>query len=169
MDVDFSHLTDADLDRLRREPKKVENPSARWATKGGHREKNYQVRAIDDETAKYRVFVRVSVSNPAVFSVGLVRLFHSGGALVLVRYNGAYHPHRNVIERNKLPAATHRHIATERYIRAGYDPDGFAELFEGYTTVDGALHCLVRDTLISGLSTSPDAPQQLELTLLRGT
>lgn len=163
MEPDFSHLTDEDLEKLRKVPKRILNPTARWAIKGGHREKNFSVCETEDPSSKYRVFMRASCTNESVFSVGLARIFDTGATLVLLRYNGAYHPHRNVIERNKLPAAIHRHVATERYIRAGLDPDGFAEPFKGYVTVEGALHCLLRDTLISGLSTSEDPPPQLLL------
>ncbi|CAE6851248.1 hypothetical protein SAMN05444172_1610 [Burkholderia sp. GAS332] len=143
--MDFTSLTDDNLDDMRATAKIIDNPSARWVPKGGHKEKNLTLTAERDPSEKYRVFVRISVSNQSVFSAGLVRIYPSGETLVLLRYNGGYHPHRNVIERNKVPAVCHRHIATSRYIRAGYDADGYAEPIADYNSVEGAFECLCRD------------------------
>lgn len=154
----LSTLTDADLDRMRADPKRVINPRARRIEKRGHIEQNFDVVSREDATITYRLFFRQSIIRPEVFSVGLIRTFLSGETLILVRYNGGYHTHRNVIERVSLPAATHRHLATERYITGGHDPDGYAELSVGYHTAEGALHRLATDCNISGLSTEPDHP-----------
>lgn len=136
--MDFSLLTDADLDDMRQTPKTIVNPTARWVTKGSHRQKDFNVTAVRDPDETYRIFLRVSEHNDSVFSAGIVRTFPSGEGLVLARYNGGYHAHRNVLERTKVPAVCHRHVATERYIHAGLDPDGFAEPITGYNTIEGA-------------------------------
>ncbi|HDR9046246.1 hypothetical protein [Burkholderia vietnamiensis] len=143
--VDFLLLTDADLTEMRQTPKRIVNPSARWVSKGSHRQKDFNVIAERDPEEKYRVFLRISEHNESVFSAGIMRIFSSGETLVLARYNGGYHPHRNVIERTKVPAVCHKHTATERYIQAGHDPDGFAEPITGYNTVDGAFEMLQRE------------------------
>lgn len=157
----FGEFSDADLDDMRTTPKSILNPTARWVTKGGHREKNYQLVAQRDPEECYRIFVRVSASRASVFSVGLARVFPSEKSLVLLRYNGAYHSHRNVIERNVVPPVYHRHIATQRYILAGNDPDGYAEPIERYNSVDTALDCLLRDCGIP----SPSSPNQQPLNI----
>lgn len=161
--MDFTTLTDAQLDDMRCTPKTISNPGARWVTKGSHREKNYHLVATRNSEEKYRVFVRVSEHNESVFSVGIIRVFGPDEALVLARYNGGYHPHRNVIEKTKVPAVCHRHIATERYIKAGHDPDGFAEPINDYNTVEGAIATLCQHCCIGTEDSVPDVvPQQAE-------
>jgi hypothetical protein len=147
--MDFQTLSDIDLDAMRRAPKMIANPAARWMPKGGHKEKNFLLRHSTSPTETYRVFVRVSSSNVGVFSVGLARTFSADEVLVLVRYNGAYHSHRNVLEGTKVPAAYHRHMTTQRYIRARLDPSGYAEPISDYNSADGAFDCLCRDCNIA--------------------
>ncbi|WP_160110319.1 hypothetical protein [Caballeronia arvi] len=113
-----------------------------------------------DATQAYRLFLRVSVTNGSVFSAGLARVWASDDVLILSRYNGPYHAHRNIIERTKVPFGCHRHIATQRYIVAGFDADGFAEPTSGYNSIEGAFECLCRDCGVA----SPDYhPLQHEL------
>lgn len=51
----------------------------------------------------------------------------------------------------------HIHLATEDYIKAGLDPDGYALTAEGrYTTMKGALLCLVQDCFIEGILDDDD-------------
>lgn len=162
--MDFATITDAQLDDMRATPKTLVNPSARWVPKGSHKEKNYHLVAQRNIDEKYRIFVRLSEHNAEVFSAGLVRVFGTDETLVLTRYNGAYHPHRNVLERTKVPAVCHRHIATERYIKAGLDPDGFAEAIADYNTVDGALATLFQHCGVGEGGSEPDQqPAQAEL------
>jgi hypothetical protein len=143
--MDFHRLTDDDLNAMRRAPKKIINPSARWVTKGGHREKNFTLHSIDNAEETFRVFLRVSATRIHVFSVGLARTFPDDEVLVLARYNSGHHAHRNILERTKVPAVCHRHLATHRYISAGLDPDGYAEPIYDYNSVEGAFECLCRD------------------------
>ena len=39
--------TDGELDELRSTPKRVTNPAARWVTKPGHRQRNFQVTGLE--------------------------------------------------------------------------------------------------------------------------
>jgi hypothetical protein len=96
------------------------------------------------------------------FSCGLSWLAPNGEILTLVRYNGASHPHRNNIEGTMLNWESHIHTATERYIRANKKAVGFAEPTDRYRTLKGALHCLVTDCSIVGISTTPDKPSLFE-------
>src|SRR5438132_9774066 len=79
--------------------------------------------------------------------------------LILVRYNGASHPHPNRLEGNRIDFVPHIHRATERYLRANLKPEGFAENTTRYTTLSGALHELVNDLHVTGLDTKPDHPE----------
>lgn len=76
-------------------------------------------------------------------------------ALLLVRYNGPYHPHRNIIERTKVPIGCHRHLATQRYIAAGLDADGFAEAVSGYNSIEGAFDSLCKECAVASLENDP--------------
>lgn len=125
--MDFQTLSDFDLDAMRLVSKTIMNPAARWVTKGGHREKNFVLCDTASPAAQYRVFLRVSATRSNVFSVGLARTYSSEEVLILVRYNSGHRPHRNILERTRVPAVCHRHLATQRYIRAGLDPDEYAE------------------------------------------
>lgn len=151
--MDLTGLTDAQLSDMRATRKTVSNPSARWVSKGSHREKNFHLRACRCNEERYRIFARVSEHNDQVFSVGLIRVFAEDVMLVLARYNGGYHSHRNVLERTKVPAVCHRHIATERYIKAGLDADGFAEPASDYNDVDEALMTLCDHCNVDGFDT----------------
>jgi hypothetical protein len=157
--MDFQLLTDEVLEAMRRTPKIIVNPRARWVPKGAHREKNFSLHDARDATQTYRLFLRVSATNQTVFSVGLARVWAPEATLILARYNGPYHPHRNVLERTKVPAACHRHLATRRYIAAGLDADGYAESVSDYNCVEGAFHCLCRDCGIASLEHNPFQPE----------
>ncbi|WP_186032034.1 hypothetical protein [Burkholderia gladioli] len=155
--MDFTQFTDIDLDDMRATPKTIVNTTARWVPKGSHRQKDFTAVAHRDEGEVYRIFLRVSEHNGSVFSAGIMRIFPSGDNLVLARYNGGYHPHGNIIERTKVPAVTHKHLATERYIRAGLDPDGYAEPITGYNDIDGAFATLRRDCGIADFGRGPSS------------
>jgi hypothetical protein len=157
--MDLQLLTDDDLEAMRRAPKIIVNSRARWATKPGHREKNFMLHDARDATQCYRAFLRISLTNPIVFSVGLTRVWAPDEALVLVRYNGPYHPHRNIVERTRVPAGCHKHIATHRYIQAGLDADGYAEPIHLYNSVEGAFDCLCRDCGIAANELNPFQPE----------
>lgn len=162
--MDFATITDAQLDDMRTTPKRIINPGARWVTKGSHKERNFHLVADRSDEEKYRIFMRVSEHNSDVFSAGIVRVFGTDETLVLARYNGGYHAHRNVMERTKVPAVCHRHVATERYIKAGHDPDGFAEPITDYNTVEGAFDMLCQHCGVSDSSGDPPPqPAQTEL------
>lgn len=92
------------------------------------------------------------------FSCGLSWVTPGGETLTLLRYNGGAHQHVNKMEAEQLERVCHIHRATERYIKAGKKAEGFAEATTKFSTLKGALHCLVIDANIKGISTEPDMP-----------
>ena len=66
--------------------------------------------------------------------------------------------HHNRLEDEWIAAKCHIHTTTQRYIQAGFKPEGYASTTDRYRTLAGALHCLVNDCRISGLTTEPDQP-----------
>ncbi|MDR5834987.1 hypothetical protein [Caballeronia sp. LZ034LL] len=157
--MDFRLLTDDDLNAMRLAPKLIVNPRARWVIKGTHREKNFVLHDARDATQAYRIFLRVSSTNPSVFSVGLTRVWSAEMTLILARYNGPYHSHRNILERIKVPVGHHRHLATHRYINAGLDADGYAESVSDYNSVGSAFERLCRDCGIAWFESSSFQPE----------
>lgn len=77
------------------------------------------------------------------FSVGLIASFQDGSNLRLMRCNGLHGVHKNKIENTKL-TGKHIHIATERYIRKGFDAEAFAvAVDDDYNSVEAAFDCLI--------------------------
>ena len=145
----ISLLTDAQLDALRREEKRKAS-STRKKEKLGHVERQYELASLNEEARRYRLFIRHSASNPDVFSVGLC-LMQNEVDLILCRYNSGHHGHKNILEKEKIPAVCHQHIATARYIAEGLDIVGYAIARPDYTTVKGALAFLVEECNIVGV------------------
>lgn len=147
--MDIYLLSDSDLDRYRSEPKK-KSSSTRRKQKLGHFEQQFELVSVEDSSRQFRIFTRCSTSNEGVFSVGLVLIFPDK-ELVLCRYNSGHHGHRNRLEKTRVPPQNHKHITTERYIRAGLDPDGYAEPRSDYTTMQEALAKLLQECNIEGI------------------
>lgn len=151
-------LTDHQISGLRELPKKVENPRARQTFKAKHSERNFDV-VSDDRRQCFRLIVRQSTKIPTNFSCGLLWLPPGFGQVMLTRYNGSDHEHRNVLEGDEFGFVCHIHLATERYIGAMRKPEHFAQPTDRYATLDGALACLTSDWNIMGLTPRPFAEQ----------
>lgn len=136
-------------------PKRVANPKAKWLDKPGHKQRNFNLLAVGHG---FRLFQRQNVRVPEDFSCVLVWDPPGGGGLILARYNGPSHVHGNKLEGDTLRHVCHIHRTTERYLALGITAEGFAEASQRYSTVEGALHCLVTDCFISGLDPTPDEP-----------
>ncbi len=157
----FESITDERVDELLMMAKKVTNPNARAKNIEGRMQYNYKVIAINDNDLRFELFTRQNsrAGMEDDFSCGLSWIAPNGETLVLCRYNGSSHSHSNRIENEDLDYVFHIHKTTERYIRANRKPEGFAEVTNKYYTLNGALHCLVSDCNITGLTTVPDMPK----------
>ena len=94
--------------------------------------------------SEFKVIVRKNLIDPLDFSVILVYLpREEGKGFILRRYNGK-HFHKNHLEGNELHDF-HVHMATERYQQAGLKAEGYAEVSDGYASVQQATECLFRD------------------------
>lgn len=99
-------LTQAEIDALIAYPKRVINPSSRPKTEGKHIRCDYQVASLDDRH-QFVLFTRQSTMNPESFTVGLRWRSKTGEEFILMRCNGADHPHSNSIERNRFEPRNH--------------------------------------------------------------
>lgn len=97
------------------------------------------------------------------FSCGFLWDAPNGETLMLCRYNGSSHIHRNKIEGKTFGPVFHIHRATKKYISASQNPDGFAYETDKYQTLEKALACLISDCNIEGLEASPKRDDQFEL------
>lgn len=128
--------------------KRVTNPAARFRIEERYERKDYIVFGVDGE--EFGIYMRRSREHREDFSCGIRWMMPSGETLPLARYNGPSHVHHDIEYR------CHVHRTTEEAIRAGKKPESHASESMEYTTLDGALHCLVRDFNVSGVETRPD-------------
>jgi hypothetical protein len=96
--------------------------------------------------SRFRLMLRRAELNQLDFSVILAYILpDTNGLLLLRRYNGKSHEHRNVLERGPVFYDYHIHTATERYQQAGYKPEHYAEITNRYADLTGALDCMIAD------------------------
>ena len=150
--------TDDELAALRAMPKRVTNSNARWSNKPKarptQRQRIFQVSGVEDENAHFLIYQRQSLDDEHNFSCGISYLPSGSPSLTLARYNGPGHEHGDIVYR------THIHRASERAIAAGLKPESEAKETDRFSTLEGALACLIDDFNLRGR----DAPgDQLEM------
>ena len=158
--------TDEELKELRDTRKRVTNPGARWLDKPthkpGHRQRSFKASSEGDETPvvgdgeqvhRFDIYQRQNIQDNQDFSCGIAFLPPGGSRLTLARYNGPSHQHEDIDYR------THIHHATSKAIAAGKRPEREAEETDRYETLEGALHCLIQDFHLTGITAVPDHPR----------
>lgn len=147
----------SDLDHYQRLLKVVKNPKARWHIKPksrpSHRQKNHRVIVQDDKSILFGIYLRQSLEKEHDFSCGIRLILADGSSLVLARYNGSGHAHKEIMFK------PHIHMATEETIASGKGADSHAEETDRYETLEGALACLTDDFMVSGMKAHHDAPK----------
>lgn len=150
-------LTDEQIARLIAMPKRVTNPKARRVPDAKHLKCDFKAVGTSGGD-EFTIFLRQHSEMLDDFTAGIKWHASTGEVVILMRCNGASHRHSNPIEGTQFdPGNYHVHKATERYIEKGYDPEHFAEVTTGYTTIEGALHQLCIECNISGLDTTPES------------
>jgi len=154
----FESITDVQIKDLLSSPKKITNPGARLRNIEGRDQVNYKAIATDGSGHEFQIYKRQNTREGMEddFSCGISWVAANGETLTLKRYNGSSHSHKNQIEDELLTDTCHIHMATERYIKANKKPESFAVEADNYSTIEGALHCLVTECNISGIVTTPD-------------
>ena len=155
----MSHLyTDEELANLRKLPKSVKNPGARWAQKPkgqpSHKQRNFKAECTteDGQVHRFQIYQRENLSDPLDFSCGIVYQPPGGQQLTLARFNGPSHQHGDIHYQ------THIHTATAAAIAAGRKPEHIAKVTKDYRTLEGALARLLHDFNMSGKLADPDQP-----------
>jgi len=112
------------------------------------RKRGHSEAALDITGAQgheFRIILRQSEFNRLDFSVILSYLSSETNRLFrLRRYNGKCHQHTNSIEEHRF-YEFHVHKATERYQQVGAKEEAFAEPDERFSTLGGALRCMLAD------------------------
>ena len=93
------------------------------------------------------------MQDDADFSCGIALVSLDGSRLTLARYNGPSHEHGDILYR------PHIHRATAKAIASGQRPEREASETDRYTTLEGALACLLGDFNVTGILASHDAPR----------
>ena len=135
-----------ELTELQSMAKRVTNPGARWISKPGHRQRNFQLVAGPDGEMRFLFYQRQSELDDKDFSCGIAFLPPGGARLTLARYNGPSHIHGGI------EFQPHIHRATARAIAVGKKPESEAAETERFTTLDGAFRCLLDDFRIKGIT-----------------
>jgi len=139
-------FTDEEIETLIKEPK----PYHRDWFQPSRMSVRFRHRRIDIDTTgangnQFVVKLRKSEINPLDFSV-ILGVIVPGTNMVfrLRRYNGKSHQHKN-----KLTGDTiydfHIHTATLRYQQNGFKEDTYAEQTDRYSTLAGAINCMIDD------------------------
>jgi len=153
--------TEEELDKLRFMPKQVTNPRARWLKKRkdrpGHLQRSFKIRGQQDSKVRFEVYQRQNLADSYDYSCGIRYLPPGGSPIMLARYNGPSHVHKEIVYR------PHIHRASERAIASGKLPESEAQETDLFHTLEGALACLIDDFQVSGISAQHD---DLQLPLL---
>lgn len=151
--------TEEELEALRKTPKQVRNPGARWKDKPrgrpGHRQRTFNVTGGDGEEKKFVVYLRQNLIDSQDFSCGIAFLPLGALPLTLARYNGLGHAHGDIHYR------PHIHQASEKAMATGQKPECEAVETDRYRTLKGALACLKDDYNVSGIVAEHDQPELL--------
>lgn len=146
--------TDEKFEHLRHMSKQVKNPGARWSERPkshiGHKQRNFKAVSLDSPDINFGVYMRQNTDIEEDFSCGIEFRPFAGSAIVLARYNGPSHWHRDADK--VIDHRPHIHRASERAISMGKKPDWFADETDRFETVEGALACLMKDYSLSGIS-----------------
>lgn len=135
--------TDAEIAALIAEPKPIFMNEWRVTYKRNHREESMDIQG--DAGNEFRIIRRTNEFDELDFSIVLgVILPLTRQIFRLLRYDGNNHRHTNHIEATRL-FDFHIHIATERYQESDFPDDGYAEVTDRYTDIDGAVDCIFAD------------------------
>lgn len=116
----------------------------KMSQKKGHKQAEQFIQRTDGSS--FVIKIRVSNENILDFSaiLGFIPVNRTK-TFLLRRYNGKSHEHRNRLEKEVPFYDYHIHTATERYQREGGNEDHYAETTDRYSSIQGALDCLIED------------------------
>ncbi len=93
---------------------------------------------------EYLITIRKAIDNDNNFCIIFSLKLENNNQFILIRYNGNWHRHRNVLEKNIL-TGFHIHTTTERYQKAGLKREGYAEGTNRYKDWESGYKRMLRD------------------------
>lgn len=140
-------LTDIEIKSLIEDVKPIfskEINDIRPQLKSKRQHKEHEIDILSLTGNMFKIKVRVNNINVLDFSVILMYQDDNKKWYILRRYNGNSHRHTNKIEKEIL-RSFHIHKATERYQRAGYKIEYYAEGTDLYSNWHDALNLMLKD------------------------
>lgn len=139
-------VKDTEIRSLTNEPKYIppglRGPGRIMSVRNGHHQRSFDVAAPSGN--EFVIKIRQTVTNPANFSVILgYKMPGTYSVFRLRRYNGK-HTHTNHLEGERFHNF-HIHIATERYQKAGWDEELYAQESTLHYDLNSAVECLLND------------------------
>lgn len=163
-------LSDIEIQQLLSEPKPL---LPNWGSRLRLRPKAQEAFSQRDYSLRlsngheFSLVLRSNRLSPLDFSVILVFKDTDASEYILRRHNGTHaSKHTNEYEKRlglpnaELPICFHRHLATERYQKAGLKIDGYAEQTDDYSDIRTAQDAMIHD---AGFVLPPDEGIQLEM------
>lgn len=145
-------LLDSEIQDLIEDVKPISSRTVRKIQlKKQKRDRAYEEYELEVESALGKIFrirIRSNTLNIFDFSVILIYVNENGKDYVLRRYNGK-HTHKNKIEKNRF-REFHIHKATERYQKAGFRIEEYAEVTHSYNNWKDALMKMLIDCNFKG-------------------
>lgn len=149
-------ISDRERDKLIKTIKKPVNKIASIIPKkkSNVKYKEFDIALFDSENNQYKMIIRRNIIDPFDFSI-LLRYFHRDAKIwrTIVRYNGC-HVHVNKLERKKIECF-HIHTITEKYQKADFREEGYAELTQSYCSYDTAINEFIKNNNIKNIPFMP--------------
>lgn len=123
----------------------------KWKTALKNKSIDFELRGESVELT-FKLYARQNCLNEDNFSCGISLCRDGDGDITLARYNGSNHTHTNKYDGQKFVYVCHIHQAKEECLSLGCKIEDYAEATDRYTTLQGAVICLLRDFNIFGLT-----------------
>ena len=168
--MQFSNMTERDLQGLREIPKTILEKSPRYGYReeNGHRRCDLDLQGIANPTIHFGVFIRQNNRFIENFSLGL--RYQTGdrdrGTITLVRYNGAHG--EQALTPDAHFARPHIHYLTAQELAEGHlqPRDNRREVTDRYATFEDAIRTFLQD--IGTIGSDAYFPELTQLRLFDG-
>ena len=141
---------------LRSMPKHEAELQEPWLAKPSVRPRHVQRRVVfrgewtpEFRDAEFSVYIRMGLIVEGDFSCGISYLATSGKSLMLARYDGGGHEHREIVDR------PHIHWLTADSLSSNLIPELEAAETDRFDTLESAVYCLIEDFNLSEIDMPP--------------
>lgn len=150
------NFTDEELALLRSMPKHEIEPHETWLAKPPFRPRHVQRRVVfrgewtsEFGDAEFSVYVRRGLMEARDYSCGIGYRLERRGSLMLARYDGGGHEHREIVD------SPHIHWLTADSLSSISIPELEATETDRFDTLESAVYCLIEDFNLSEIDIPP--------------